>query len=248
MIEAEHHTKHEEYRRYHGTYNEQMPILIKDGRTPLSIEDIAQKRIEATVEKNVDVMTKWWNKSIYTNDGIAQHPNGNIKIIRKTPLLTNITTQSPIHNGALMLNEDLDESINIYNSLKGTEFTQKELKQYCEHFQTKEETKHNPIWKALIPNKPIRKDYVTATFKLGKKMYAYDKLMGVCIAKPQEICTIRPIFLDVINYDSDAIGNNHLDKNHRGVLVGKLITNQHENRWAFTNPLAEYVSMTRQYK
>lgn len=235
----------EEYKRFRGKYNEQMPLLLKDERHAITTSEAAKQRLEALASNADELIHLWWNKAITTADGIFYHPNGKIKIVKNSTILTNINIETPLENGKIKLYENKDETIQTYKKLQGAEFTKKDIKKYTGHFETKKDAKHNPIIAAIIPDKHLREEYIKTTFTLGKKIFGYEKMMKLEIAKPNNICTGTAILLDTITYDSDLICNSALDINHRGTLIGKK---QKKTSLNFTNPTLEYESMTKKYK
>lgn len=250
----------EEYKRFYGSYNEQMPILKQEKRTPLTISEVAQQRLTSITTNSDELTHSWWNKSINTIDGIFYHPNGNIKIVTNSPHLNNITPKHTLSNGQIILHEDVDESIKIYKSLNGEEFTPKDIQKYTNHYGTKKEVQKNPLWTAVIPDKNLRQNYIQTTFTLGEQLFGYLNMMGIAIGKPQSVCTGNPLFLDTINYDSDLIGNSKININHRGILIGKKQNDTNLNKYElknkeqkshllkFTNPTEEYAHISKKYK
>ena len=67
------------YKEFPGRNTEQMPLLIKEKRTPLSIYGLGQRRIQVLGEEFSDeVRDSWWNNYFDTGDGAAYDTEGNM--------------------------------------------------------------------------------------------------------------------------------------------------------------------------
>src|SRR3989338_9383475 len=90
------------YKEFYGRSTEQMPRLIAEGRTPLSIAGLMRRRLEV-LNSSDDVRNSFWDNYFDTGDGIAYHPDGRGKIVLDAKPLRELTPSSQLRNGALIL-------------------------------------------------------------------------------------------------------------------------------------------------
>ena len=158
------------YREFTGNSLEAMPLLIAEGRVPLSVKDIMERRLRS--ENPV-----WMENYFDTGDAVACHPDGEIKIILDSEILTRINPKSRIirtysnddfTNGALIISED------AYKKLKGplirtfkVEDLERNLSKYGRSFSS-EEIKENPVWMFLARNdRELLRAYVDEVYETG---------------------------------------------------------------------------------
>jgi hypothetical protein len=206
------------FKEFYGRNDKQMSKLIEDGRIPLSVAGLMQKRLDVLTGSD-EVKSAWWDNYFDTGDGIFYHPEGNVKVVLGAQPIRELTSDSNLLDGALVLDKDKDSSIEIYNSLKGVEFKRNDLKNQTGKVLTKEEVKAHPIWNALVPDKTLLKEYVDATFAQGKERFGYDNMMGVWISSPKDVAVGRLWLVFNLNNYSDAGGSSNIDSND-GRLVG----------------------------
>ncbi|MBS3117851.1 hypothetical protein J4430_03150 [Candidatus Woesearchaeota archaeon] len=70
----------QKHKEFYGRNIEQMPKLIAEGRTPLSIAGLMKRRIEV-LNSPYEVRSAYWDNYFGTGDGIACHPNGKGKVV-----------------------------------------------------------------------------------------------------------------------------------------------------------------------
>lgn len=207
------------FKEFYGSENKQMPKLIEEGRIPLSVAGLMQKRLEVLAGSSDEKKTAWWDNYFYTGDGLFYHPNGNIKVVLGAQPIRDLTPYSNIVDGALVLDRYRDSSIAVYSSLDGAEFRRSDWEKHVGRLLTKEEVKKHPIWNALAGDKALLNEYVDATFAQGKERYGYDKMMRIWVASPRYVATGRHWFVDYLYANSNAGGNGNLN-GFGGHLIG----------------------------
>lgn len=195
----------EKFKEFYGRNIEQMPELLKEGRTPLSIAGLMKRRLEVLTASK-EVKGAWWTNYFDTGDAVIYHPDGRFKVVlNAAEPMKELNPQSKLINGALVLPEGL------YDKLDGEIFTREEIGRYgiAEKLLTKEEAKSNPIWKALAGgDQALLDSYVDAVFTKAKKQYGYDKNMRIWVSQPQEVTTGRLWCVGgLYDSDSNAIGD-----------------------------------------
>ena len=162
------------YKEFYGRNIDQMPNLVAEGRTPLSVSGLMQRRLE-TRNSSETVRNSWWNNHFDTGDAIAYHPDGRIKVVLDAQSLREINPKSQLSNGALVLPDGL------YEKLDGQEFTRKDVQRYVGDWLSSKDAKSNPIWQALARDTKLLNDYVDAVFAQAKEQFSYDKNMVVYV-------------------------------------------------------------------
>lgn len=158
-------------KRFNGRYNEQMPQLIAEGYQPMTMQDVAQARLEG---RYIDIF-------VDTSDAIAYSGDGKFKIIRDSEILHSINEDRMLVNGAILLTPVQ------YKKIEGVEFDSSKLK--INELLTKEEVLAHPVWNALYPDKELLKRYADFVFdKLG------GKNMGFYIH--EEKLSLRALYLN----------------------------------------------------
>ena len=197
-----------EYQEFYGRNIDQMPKLIADGRTPLGVAGLMRRRLEVIGTRLQDV---WWNNYFDTGDGIVRNPCGGATIALNTPLLRAITPNSNFHNYELVL----------IGAPTGETFSKRDVEQYSRKHQSEKEVVNNPFWLTFANHDAaLLKDYARATFKLAKAKYGYEKNMGIFLANPDSVPTVRPVYVGDLDYNrSAAYGNGSLGNSY-GRLVG----------------------------
>ena len=133
------------YKEFYGRSTEQMPMLIADGRVPMSVNGLMQRNLEVS-EKDASGMYKfsdpvrsaWMDNYFDTGDAIALHPNGNIKVVLDAQPLREMNSRSQLSNCALVLPDGM------YEKLEGHEFTREQIKNYIDKWLARDEAKSNP--------------------------------------------------------------------------------------------------------
>jgi hypothetical protein len=206
------------YKEFYGANNEQMHLLIADGRIPISVAGLMKRRLEVLDSGDSELISAWWDNYVDTGNGILYHPDGEVKIVSNAQPFLDMNSESKLSNGALVLGNDRDSSIEVYNSIKGAEFKRSDLGK-TGNVLTKDEVKNHPIWQELAGDKNLLSDYADVAFKLGKEKFNYDNMMGVYISSPQKNVVGRLWLVYFLGNYSNADGISYL-YNYGGRLVG----------------------------
>ena len=156
------------YKEFYGRNTEQMPKLVADGRVPMSVAQLMQKRLDV---KNSDEEVKSFYMDNYfnTGDAVFYHPDGRSKIVLDSQHVRDMSLESPLEAGCLVLTED------VYNDLEGEEFKRGNFGKWL----SKEDVKSNPILKVLARDQILLDDYTDYIFAEGKEKFGYNTAMGV---------------------------------------------------------------------
>ena len=207
----------ENYKEFYGRNVDQMPLLIAEGRTPMSVAGLMDKRLEVmALEDGKDdaFRASWVDNYFDTGDAILYHPNGNIKVVRDAQALREMTLKSKRAQGALVLAD------RAYDVEEGPEFTVAQLSDMANgRLLTADEVKTHPIWNALARDEDRLEAYTDRTFAEAKKRFNYDENMGIYLGSAQNNLTMRSWFVLRLDVRSSAYGGVNLD-NEYGRLVG----------------------------
>ncbi len=165
---------HEETKRfeiYSGANVTQMPQLIKDGRVPLSVAGLMQRRLELR-DDETGVKDFYVNNWFDTGDAVAYHPDGRVKVVLDSQHLRDMTPDSQRNLGALVLPSE------AYESLEGEEFERGKLGKTGE-WLSRADVKAHPIWRTLARDQALLDDYADYIFTEGERTFGYDNAMGV---------------------------------------------------------------------
>ncbi len=191
---------------------EQMPKLIAEGRVPINVAQLMQRRLDVR-NGPAKVKTNWMDNYFDMGDAVVYHPDGRIKIVLDSQTLREMTPKSQRNRGALVLTED------IYNILPGEELKKGKLGK-TGGWMSKADVKAYPVWKVLAREQALLDDYTDFIFAEGNQRFKYDTAMGVylgsCNGKTPEM---RAWCVDWLVSGSVAIGRNDLDDDD-GRLVG----------------------------
>ncbi len=162
-------TSREAYKEFYGRNTEQMPKLIAEGRVPMSVAELMQRRLEI---RNSDTKVKsfYMDDHFVTGDGIIYNPNGMVKIVLNSQHLRDMTPESPRNDGKLVL------TVEDYNALQGEEFRQDNIRE--DDWFSRADVKAHPIWKALARNQTLLNDYTDYIFTEGN----YNVAMGIFLS------------------------------------------------------------------
>jgi len=209
------------FKKFYGQNVEQMPKLIADGRVPMSVAQLMQRRL---VLKNYDdtVESSYRDNYFDTGDAVVYHPDGRVKIVFDALPLREMTPKSRLNNGRLILTND------IYDSLQGEEFKYGELgKINC--FLSKKEVKAHPVWRVLLrhpDNVPselaisgLLEESVDYIFAEGKERFGYDAMMGVYPDSASDEVEMRAWVVNGLEGRSFALGRIYLDCG-TGLFIG----------------------------
>lgn len=199
------------YTEYYGRNTEQMPKLIADGRVPMNVAQLMQRRLD-TRNSDADVKSSYLDNWFDTGDAVLYHPDGRVKIVLDSQDLRNITPESKLRNGALILTED------IYNSLQGEEFNEGKFGRVNE-WLSRNAVKSHPVWKALARNQGLLNDYADYIFAEGKQRFGNDEAMGIFPSSAQgSTPELRAWFVGRLVDWSYAYGRDNLD-----YVIGRFV-------------------------
>ena len=191
---------------------EQMPKLIAEGRVPMNVAQLMQRRLDFR-NGPAEVKTNWIDNYFDTGDAVVYHPDGRAKIVLDSQTLREMTPESQRNSGALILSED------VYKTLQGEEFEKGKLGKTGEGM-SKTDVKAHPVWKVLAREQTLLDDYTDFIFAEGNQRFKYDNAMGVYPSscggdKPE----MRAWCVNRLGYGSGAVGWDDLVSDY-GRLVG----------------------------
>lgn len=140
------------YKEYVGRVIEEMSQLIADGRVPMNVSQLMQRRLDV---RNSDHIVKSYYENNYftTGDAIVCHPEGDFLIDLDSVILRSIYPNPPrLREGAWLLSEERDVGFALYEQLKKNphvfEFKNVTVKK-SSSLQRNEALSH-PIWRILL--------------------------------------------------------------------------------------------------
>src|SRR3989344_469883 len=160
----------EAYQEFYGQNVKQMPKLIADGRVPMNVSQLMQRRLD--VRNSEAVKGSYMNNYFDTGDAVVYHPDGRVKIVLDSQTLRDMTPESQRVGGALIIGED------VYNTLEEEEFKKGKLGKVNEQM-SREDVKSHPVWKVLARDQGLLNDYADYIFAEDKERFGYDTAMGV---------------------------------------------------------------------
>lgn len=213
-------TSREAHQEFYGRNTEQMPKLVADGRVPMSVSGLMQRRLDV---RNSDdkIKSAWMDNYFDTGDAVVYHPDGRVKIVLDSQDLRNMTPDTPRNGGALIVTPE------TYDVLQGEEFKKGKLGKTGD-WMTREDVKAHPVWKAIARDQALLNDYTDFIFGEYQARFAKNtspedvRAMGVfpesCGGNKPEM---RAWYVMWLENRSDAIGRSDLDYlNFLGRLVG----------------------------
>lgn len=201
----------EKFKEFYGRNVEQMPLLVSEGRTPLSVAGLMQRRLETRNASN-DIKPSWMDNYSDTGDAFAYHPDGRVKIVLDSQTLREMTSESKRNGGALILGED------VYNALQEEEFKKGELGKLETSLSAKD-VKSHPVWRALARDQSLLNEYTDLIFSEAKQRFRYDSNMGIYLDSAQgESPEMRAVCVLRLEYRSSVYGRYYL-----GSIYGHLV-------------------------
>ena len=160
-------TSREAYKEFYGRNTEQMPKLIADGRVPMSVAGLMQRRLDVR-NSDSDVKSSYMDNWFDTGDAVVYHPDGRVKIVLDSQTLRDMTPESPRNGGALILTAE------NYDALQGEEFKKGKLGKTGD-WLSRADVKSHPVWKVLARDQALLNDYTDYIFTEGK----HDTAIGI---------------------------------------------------------------------
>jgi len=189
----------EAFQEFYGRNTEQMPKLIADGRVPMSVAGLMQRRLDVR-NADGDVKSSYTDNYFDTGDAVVYHSDGRVKIVLDSQDLREMTPDTPRNGGALILGED------VYNALEGEEFKKGKLGK-TEGWMSKADVKAHPVWKALARGQVLLDDYADYIFAEGKERFSYDAAMGIFLRSADgNTLEMRAWFVDGLENGFSAYG------------------------------------------
>ena len=157
-----------------------------------------QYRLQAIQSKDENEIDFWLNQNFDTIDGLAYHDN-NLIVVPNSQELLNVNPNSKLSYGSLMLSPEQ------YEQLSKKHEVIKRNKIISGRPLTKEQAKKHPIWLKLAQDdKSLLNEYADAIFTESKRVYNYDKNMGIYLPNDQDEPLMRDWFLWNLDDGSDA--------------------------------------------
>lgn len=202
----------DKFQWYEGRPTEQMPALLADGRVPMNMSQIMQRRLDVR-NFSYEVESSWRDNYFDTGDAVVYHPdNERFKVVLDSEDLRRMTPDTPRNGGALKLTRD------DYESLEGEEFKKDKIGQVNE-LMSREDVKAHPVWKVLARDKALLNDYADYVFTEGEKVFGNGNAMGVFLGSAYGDCPeMRAWCVDRLVWGSDAYGGDDLD----GICGGRF--------------------------
>src|SRR3989344_9322924 len=159
---------------------QQMPKLIADGRVPMNVSQLMQRRLDVR-SSDPEIKNSYMDNYFDTGDAVVYRPDGRVKIVLDSQTLRDMTPESQRNSGALVLTND------VYDSLQGEEFKKGKLGNVTDGL-SRADVKAHPVWKVLARDQALLNDYTDFIFGEYQLRFAKDsalddlKLMGIYLS------------------------------------------------------------------
>jgi len=205
----------EAYKLFRGRSIDQMPLLLRSGRIPLSVHDGMILRLDIFNSNNrSDILLV--DNYFDTGDGAARNFDGRMKVVYGADKLRNMNFRSKLSDGGLLLTKK------EYNELEVPEFRKEDLDKYTGRSLTKEEVVLNPLWQALARDDLyLFREYVDMVFSEIKGRFGYSTGMGLYLPYIQKKPIMMLWCIGGLNGRADAGSGMGLNDN-KGCLIGVL--------------------------
>ncbi|GEM_PF-1069933 len=174
-----------DYKPFRGLYTAQMPLIVAERRTPMSVAKVMRRRVEVLDElKNAPrdlreeykkVIQHWWYATISTGDGAVRHRDGSLTIVLDAPYLWGINPDTNLVDGNVSF-DDAD-----YRRLAGDKFSAKQVERYFNKpLLNIAQTKKHPGWLALARgDEDLLARFVDAAFSHTDKPDDENQMMPI---------------------------------------------------------------------
>ena len=108
------------FKEFYGRNVEQMPKIVAEGRVPLSVSGLMQRRLGVRNASD-KVKVSWMDNYFNTGDAVVYHPDGRVKVVLDSQYLREMTLETERNSGALVLTDEQ------YNAMDGKEFKKGKL-------------------------------------------------------------------------------------------------------------------------
>ena len=188
-------------------YTEQMPLLIADGRNPITVAQVMERRLHSE-------RPAWKDEYFDTGDAVVYSTDKDkFKVVRSAPFLRDVTPQSRLSSGALVLAD------NAYTTVDGAEFSRKDLKAVLGRDLVAADVKKHPVWQYVVGDQALLDEYTDRMFAEMGTRFSYNDAMGTYLANAQKVPTARALFVGRLVGRSQLRGRLGLDGDD-GQLVG----------------------------
>jgi len=189
-----------EYKEFYGRNVEQMPKLIAEGRVPMSVADILQRRLDVR-EDSGDVRAYWIDKYLDTGDAVYIHNNGDVKIVLDDQSMWGINAQTRLKNGAVPVTDEQWEKFTGDNVLLVPKKRTIELQG---RLYNQDAVKDSEEWNFLARNHNRLVEYADVFFPEMKSRFKYDENMGLFLPLTQETPIMRALYVSKLGTGSYA--------------------------------------------
>jgi hypothetical protein len=190
---------------------DQMPALIAEGRVPMNVSQLMQRRLDYR-NGPAEVKIAWMDNYFDTGDAVIYHHTGEVKIVLDSQTLREMTPKNQRNGGALILDPD------VYKALQG-EVVKKGKLEKISGWMSKADIKTHPILKVLARDQALLNDYTDLIFVEHERRFGDDNTknfsLGSCGRDKPEMRAFRIGGLGCFF----ASGKNYLN-NENGRLVG----------------------------
>lgn len=185
-------------KEFYGRNTEQMPLLLAEGRTPLTVAQLMERRLNVPVGVSFTYIDTYFD----TGDAIIYNPKGRFKVDLDSQDLRGINPLSDItRRGDLVLPRS-------YDAIDAPEFNREEL--ILGRQLTVDEAKAHPVWRTLARDQRLLDEYVVYIFKEAKHRFGYNQNMGIYLADPEQVPTVRAWYVGRLDDESNAHGNDQV--------------------------------------
>lgn len=181
-------------------YVQQMPLLIADGRIPISVAQVMERRLNSE-------QSDWNNNYFDTGDAVALSASNRdkFKIVRGAPFLRGVTPDTRLSNGALVLEDG------VYAGIQGTEFSREKLGDLLNRDLPLNKIETHQVWLEIVGDKVLLKEYAERKFAEMGKRFNYDRAMGIYLLDSQDVDTARALTVDRLGDGSRVWDWSNLD-------------------------------------
>ncbi len=170
------------YKEFYGRNTEQMPLLIADGRTPISVAGVMEQRLNSGKQD-------WKDNYFDTGDAIVYHPDKKFKVVLDAEPLRNLNSESKLRNGALILPDGM------YEDLQGEEFAYKDIQKLVDKELSQADILKHPIWKSVSRDQALLDEYVLKMFAEMKSKFNYNENMGIYLDSFDNAPKLRALYV-----------------------------------------------------
>ncbi|MBS3097047.1 hypothetical protein J4480_06450 [Candidatus Woesearchaeota archaeon] len=222
--------RRDSYVVFPGRNTEQMPLLIEKGRTPMTMYEFARQKLlirklyndvsknpdnypeefrQKVAEKNVQLWDRYADAGdLWLRQSANQERKGKVVLYNEQVLdflKKNLNPRSRLTNqGALALDRELEGAYDSFTGDNVLELSKANIDRFFGKSNTRQEAKDSPFWRFVL--RDLTNDYADAVFTDGKQKFNYDSAMGIYVADPENVQTMRLWCVNGLGDGSDAWG------------------------------------------